>query len=92
MKRHPLIKHVAWLGENRVRLIFSTGSVRDAELPVRSAKRAHIMGCGLGLDFGNGVEASAIYMYEHSKVVRSERIAWLQAHPDYRRVVVVAGA
>lgn len=87
--KYPLIKHVTWCGENKVRLIFSTDSVRDALLPVRSAKKVRITGCGLLLDLGDGVEWSALYAYANSKAVRSGRSAWLHAHPEYKRIVQV---
>jgi hypothetical protein len=63
MRIYPGIKRVKWLGENWVRLTFSTNVVRDIALPVRSARRAHIVSCGLGLDFGDGTERSAPFIY-----------------------------
>jgi hypothetical protein len=62
----PIIKRVKWLGVNRVRLTFSRDRVRDAELPIASAKKAHRVSEGLGLDIGDGREYSARYLYAHS--------------------------
>jgi hypothetical protein len=84
VKEFHLLRHVQWLGENRVRAIFSNGSVRDLSLPVPSAKRARIVHYGMGLDLGNGTDMCGDYAYSQGRIVRKERTAWLLSHRDYR--------
>ena len=60
----PLIRLATWISGNRVRLWFSTGRVSVVALPVRSAKKAHTVFDGIGLDIGNGVEMSPTTLHD----------------------------
>lgn len=71
MKTYPTIRMADWIGANVVRVFFSTGRVSEIELPVRSARRAHIVVEGMGLDPGDGMEISATRLYAmKAKVLR----------------------
>lgn len=63
LKTLPLLRIVEWLGKNEVRLFFAIGKsikIVEMRLPwVKSAKRAHIVDYGMGLDPGDGLEVSA---------------------------------
>lgn len=55
----PIIRSLEWLGANRVRLFFATGKISEVTLPIRSARNAHVVFGGVGLDPGDGRELSA---------------------------------
>lgn len=60
-ERIPLLRMVQWKGKNRVALFFSSGRAVEVELPwVKSAKKAHIVDDGMGLDPGNGRDVDAL--------------------------------
>lgn len=63
-KEVPIILLVEWLRGNKVRLWFTTGRVSIVELPIKSAKKAHIVFGGVGLDIGNGREYSATTLHD----------------------------
>lgn len=58
-KMFPIIRSVEWVKGNCVRLFFATGKIAEVALPVRSARHAHVVCGGVGLDPGNGHEMSA---------------------------------
>jgi hypothetical protein len=63
-RHHPILWMVEWLEKNEVRLFFSTGRVVEVKLPVRSARRAHIVQSGLGLDPGDGLDMCALELHK----------------------------
>jgi len=78
LKQLPRLRMVEWLGKKRVRLFFGHGGrvhIFETELPwVRSAKTAHIVDHGLGLDPGDGFEVSTWGLWDElTKAERSHR-------------------
>lgn len=62
-KPFPKILLVEWVSGPTVRLFFSTGRVLETDLPVRSAKKAHVVYGGVGLDIGDGREMSGATLH-----------------------------
>jgi hypothetical protein len=73
MKTVPLLVLAEWLSKNRVRLSFSTGRVTEVRLPVRTAKSAHIVDMGMGLDPGDGRDVSSLWLYSRGRILREGR-------------------
>ena len=72
--RMPRILEVEWIERNEVRLFFTNGKVVEMKLPVKSAKTAHIVDYGMGLDPGDGWEFSAWTLsHRRGRVLRRGR-------------------
>jgi hypothetical protein len=64
MRPYPLLRNAIWVKKNEALLFFSTGKVRLVKLPVKSAKYAHVVDRGMGLDPGNGFDMSALQLHD----------------------------
>jgi hypothetical protein len=73
-----LLTMVEWIRANEVRLFFDNGCVLETTLPVRSARKARVVDCGMGLDPGDGKDLSARWLHARGgKILRREVLSKL---------------
>ena len=65
----PIIRSVKWLHANVVRIILKDGRVFDRALPIPSARKAHVVGRGTGIDIGDGRDGDSMWAIHGAKFV-----------------------